>query len=248
MFKIYALKLKESEEYRYIGRTKERLSTRLSKHKINAKLSKRKTHRCNWILKNIDNIEIVIIEDNIDTYEESCEKEIHYISVFREKYNIVNSTNGGDGGCPGYKHTEEALRKISETHKGKKLSEETRKKISKRVITEETRRLLSIKSKENCKGEKNPMFGKKRPDTTELNRKRTGWKQKDEVIKRMSESRKGDLNSNCKIKSENRKKIVDMYLSGEYNSTQLAKMYNVSNTTILRIIKEDRNKLDILNI
>lgn len=243
MFKIYALKLIDSDEYRYIGRTKERLSTRLSKHKINARLSKRKTHRCNWILKNIDNIEIVLIEGDIITYEESCEKEVHYISLFREKYNIVNSTNGGDGGCPGYKHTEESLRKISETHKGKKLSEETRKMISNRVITDETRRLLSIKSKENCKGEKNPMFGKNRPDTVELNKKRTGWKHKGETVKKMSESRSGDLNSNCKIKSENRKKIVDMYLSGEYNSTELAKMFNVSNTTILRIIKEDRNKI-----
>ena len=50
-------------------------------------------------------------------------------------------------GTQGYKHTEEAKKKISETHKGKKRSEETRRKISKslkgRIFTEEWKRKLS---------------------------------------------------------------------------------------------------------
>lgn len=43
--------------------------------------------------------------------------------------NLVNFTNGGEG-CIGYKHTEESLKKISKTHKGRKRSKETRKRIS----------------------------------------------------------------------------------------------------------------------
>ena len=46
-----------------------------------------------------------------------------------------------------YKHTEEALRKISEANKGKVVTEETRKKIGDanrgRVVSEETRKKLS---------------------------------------------------------------------------------------------------------
>jgi hypothetical protein len=241
MFKIYALKLTYSDEYRYIGRTKEKLNIRLTKHKINARLSKNKTHRCNWILKNIDNIEIFLIEDNIKDYEESCEREIYYISLYRDIFNLTNSTNGGDGGCPGYKHTKEALEKISKTHKGKKISEETKQKMKGRLVSDETRKILSEKSKENTKGERNPMYGKKRPDTVELNKKRTGWKHSEEVKKRMSETRSGDNNVNCKIKSKEREEIYKLYESKKYNSRELSEIYNVSKTTILRIIKEFKN-------
>lgn len=240
MFSIYALKIKGFDEYKYIGRTKEKLGVRLSKHKINARNSKKKTHRCNWILKNIENIEIVLIE-SVETYEESCLREVYLISLYKEIFSLTNSTNGGDGGCPGYKHTEEALGKISKTHKGKKLSEETKNKMRGRFVTEETRQLLSLKSKENTKGEKNPMYGKKRHDTSELNKKRTGWKHKSDVTEKMKESRKGDKNANCKIKREHYEEIFELYKYKTYNSTELSKIYKVSKTTILRIIKEFLN-------
>lgn len=197
-YRIYALKLKDSNEIRYVGRTSESLEIRLSKHKLNAKVDKKKTHRHYWILKNYDNIEIIIIEDNIPTFEESCEKEIQYIREYREIYNLVNMTDGGDGGCPGYKHTEEAKKKISEANKGKKVSEKTKELLRNRVISEETKRKLSESSKKTTKGELNPMYGKKRPDTIELNKKRTGWKHKDEVRKKMSEDRQGENGSNYK--------------------------------------------------
>ena len=44
IYKIYALKLKDSTEIKYVGRTSESLETRLSKHKTNAKFDKNKTH------------------------------------------------------------------------------------------------------------------------------------------------------------------------------------------------------------
>jgi hypothetical protein len=243
MFKIYALKLVDSNEYRYIGRTKEKLNLRLSKHKTNAKLSKKKTHRCRWILKNIENIEIVLIE-TVETFEESCEREVYYISYYREIFNLTNTTNGGDGGCPGYKHTKEALEKISKTHKGKKLSEETKQKISNRIISDETRKIISEKLKGVMKGEKNPMYGKKRPDTSELNRQRTGWKHSEKSIKLFSESRKGDKHVNCKIKSKEREEIYNLYKSKTYNITELSNIYSVCKGTITRIIREMKMEMD----
>ena len=66
-----------------------------------------------------------------------------------------------------YTHTEETKRKMSESQKGKHLSEETRKKVSEakkgckvwnkgRPFSEETRKKMS----ESQKGERNPRYGK----------------------------------------------------------------------------------------
>ena len=64
---------------------------------------------------------------------------------------------------------------------------------------------LSDRSKENTKGEKNPMYGRKRPDTAKLNKERTGWKHSEDVIKKMSEDRSGDKNANYKTGRYSRK-------------------------------------------
>jgi hypothetical protein len=64
-----------------------------------------------------------------------------------------NSAIGGEGGSlfKGKKHSEETKRKLSERAKKRVVSEETRKKISeankKRVVSDETKQKLSEKSK-----------------------------------------------------------------------------------------------------
>lgn len=65
---------------------------------------------------------------------------------------ILAKINKGNKHCLGYKHSEEAKRKISNAHKGHHLSEETKQKISKTLKgrprqykhSEETRKKMSL--------------------------------------------------------------------------------------------------------
>jgi len=78
-YKIYGLRIIGTEDIKYIGRTKFTLSNRWSKHKTNARIDKENNkynYRTNWINKHKDEIEIFLIEGNIKTKEESCQKEI----------------------------------------------------------------------------------------------------------------------------------------------------------------------------
>ncbi|MEH7116030.1 GIY-YIG nuclease family protein [Neobacillus vireti] len=71
--------------------------------------------------------------------------------LIREQYWIdeLNACNDGynilptAGNNSGYKHSDEVKRKISQSNKGKKLSEETIAKMKDRKITSETKRKLS---------------------------------------------------------------------------------------------------------
>ena len=78
--------------------------------------------------------------------------EKYYIKEFDSFKNGYNSTEGGDGGMLGFKHTEESKRKMSKSHKGVIPSEETRKKMSiaqkGKTFSEETKKILSEKLKE----------------------------------------------------------------------------------------------------
>ena len=60
------------------------------------------------------------------------------------KQALSAAQSGENNGMYGKTHSEESKKKMSEKHKGKKLSEEHKQKISK-----------------STKGEKNPMYGKK---------------------------------------------------------------------------------------
>lgn len=57
--------------------------------------------------------------------------EIEYIKQYNSYNSGYNLTKGGEGGLLGYKHTEEARKKMSEAQKGKKHLEETKLKMSK---------------------------------------------------------------------------------------------------------------------
>lgn len=138
--------------------------------------------------KNPDKYEYSVIEYDVPE-DKLDEREIFWINFFDSYNNGYNLTEGGNS-TRGYKHTEEYKLYMSKLHSGsnnpfynnhslagknhpmygKKLTDETRKKISDAVKgekhpmygkkhSEETRKKISEAS--NHKGENNPMYGKR---------------------------------------------------------------------------------------
>lgn len=152
--KIYALKIKNCSDIRYIGQTKCTLEARfrghLSEFKKYKKLNKKLNYKNTWIAKNLGNIEIVLIEEC--QLEELDDREIFWISYYSGPL-LTNAELGGKKASPsnkGQKHTEEAKKKISEAGKGRVVSQETRNKVSrgnkgKKMSNEAKRRMSESK-------------------------------------------------------------------------------------------------------
>lgn len=80
-------------------------------------------------------LDVFILENNL-TEEEAFQIEMKYINRVRRRDlgtgTLVNMTDGGEGSV-GHIHSEETKLKMSEAHKGKKMSDEARRKISESV-------------------------------------------------------------------------------------------------------------------
>lgn len=146
--KIYKLIDPTSLEVRYVGKTEKTLKHRLSMHITTSIKNKNKTHKEAWItglsLTGLRPI-IELIEEV--SFEDWQEKEIYWITQFE---NLTNTCSGGIGGTGRIyseserlqrsitmkklidegkiDYTERAL-KISQSHKGKVLSEVTKEKL-----------------------------------------------------------------------------------------------------------------------
>ena len=149
-----------------------------------------------------ENFNWIIVEHKIPDFEILKELEIYWIREFNTKVpNGYNLTDGGDG-PNGYKHTEEARRKLSDVNKGKEFSEETRRKLSEAnkgkkhgPISEETKRKLSEAHKGKPKSEehkRNISIAKK------------GIVLKEETKKKLSEAHKGKI-----LSEEHKRKIKE---------------------------------------
>lgn len=94
--------------------------------------------------------EVQILKEDL-SWEEAVELECILIDYYGRidigTGTLVNFTDGGDGAL-GYKYTEEHKTKMSEAHKGKTHSEETKAKISGKTIvcTETGMKWYTIKS------------------------------------------------------------------------------------------------------
>ncbi len=166
-----------------------------------------------------DKSRIIFLKQNL-TEEEAFKHEIYMIAVFGRKDLgtgiLRNKTDGGEG-VSGYKHTEEIKAKMSQSRigdknpskrpevrekisqankgrttwiKGKKLSDETRKKMSK-PKTEETKRKMS----EARKGEKNHNYGKPLSEETKrkISEANKGKIRPEETKRKISEANKGKI-------------------------------------------------------
>jgi len=125
----------------YIGLTLKSLASRKAKHLNSLQREDSKFYRA---IKKYgrDSFKWEIIHQNITDYELLKRLEKNYIAILRPEY---NSTNGGDGSF-GYKHSDKAKQRMSEVKKnlpieerrkvglsnrGRKLTEEHERKISK---------------------------------------------------------------------------------------------------------------------
>lgn len=125
MYKVYMHIFPNSK--RYIGITMQKLENRFDNgngYKTNP--MKRAIKKYGW-----GNIEHLLLYDNL-TKEEAEQKEIELIRQYNSNninygYNIAKGGHSNSG-C---KHSIEAKKKMSEWHKGKKLTQETKDKLSK---------------------------------------------------------------------------------------------------------------------
>jgi hypothetical protein len=124
-YKIYALKLKDDNNIKYIGLTGQSLEKRLKEHIFIT--IKRNTKNGNWIKKHKGNIEIILIEGDISSTEGVNEREIYWIEHYTNLgISLTNSTLGGYFSIP----TDVTRKKLSDSGKLRKQSEETKNKLS----------------------------------------------------------------------------------------------------------------------
>lgn len=112
MNKVYVLKDKK-DEVKYVGITSSSLKTRLSKHYNDVKMMRTKNkHKISWFNNNHGEIVIEEIE-RYKSRDKAIEREIYWISKYREMgVNLINKTDGGEG-FVGFKHDDETIKSIS---------------------------------------------------------------------------------------------------------------------------------------
>lgn len=166
---------RKKEEYRYVGKTVQKLSHRLSKHIYDAKKPDNHTYRARWIRKLLrDDVKPQMVELETIDAEIDCEREIYWIArLKKEGYKLTNGTDGGEVAYPGEKSHMFGKTGADAAFYGKRHSEETKRKMS-----------------EERKGEKNPMYGKGDERVGEKN-SFYGKKHTEESRLKISESLKG---------------------------------------------------------
>ena len=84
---IYKLCINENDENFYIGSTQRRLVNRLWEHRYDIKKKRHSKSKYEFFEKDIDNLQIILIEECFNTLEELKFRERHYIDKFKCKIN-----------------------------------------------------------------------------------------------------------------------------------------------------------------
>ena len=156
---------------RYVGITCRGYQERFKEHIYEA-LNGSTTILHNAIRKyGVDNFDLMLLESDIPD-ELISKREQHYIALYNTFYSSgigYNMTEGG-GGMSGYKHTEDAKHKISESLQGHQFPQSRNKKIQEamtgRDYKPEWRAALSQARLGRFTKEENPFYGKHHSEKT----------------------------------------------------------------------------------
>ena len=135
----------------------------------------------------IDAFDFEILKECEDEELDYWEK--YYIKELNTKKPYgYNMTEGGDG-CPGYIHSEETRKKISDANKGRKFSEEHKRHISESKKGLKHTAEQNKKHSERMKCEKNPFWGKQHTEETKrkISEAKKGKKRPIDAVRRTSE-------------------------------------------------------------
>lgn len=209
-YKIYALRLINSDEIRYIGLTTKSLKERLSRHLNDKKVD----HKTNWIRKyGKENIEIILLEENIIDFNDLCVKEIYYIDKYRKNgHNLTNITNGGEGWV-GFKLTESHRKNISINHADVSGCNNP---MYGRSHTEESLNRIRDKREDWIKN--------------------IGFSE--DQLNKMSKRSTGCNNPNSKLKEQDVIEIRTLFNTGNYTKKKLSDMYGVDPPAIYKIVNK----------
>ncbi len=204
-YKIYTLNHPITNEVRYIGYTVTSLEERLRGHIKDCNYKNKNSHKVKWIKKLItEGLKPTInLLENIETRKIAVFREIQLIFEYRLLgYNLVNGTDGGEGGT-GYKFTEQQIKDKIARQTGRKLppcSEERKLKISQankgRLMTEEQRAKMTglIRSEEH---------------KIKLSKANKGRKLSDETKKLMGEARRKEWAEGIRVATRTGLKISE---------------------------------------
>lgn len=146
---IYALQDPISLEIRYIGKSANGL-IRANAHVYHTDLKTSKSYKSNWIrqLKNQGLKPIVKLVQELNSLDEINQAEQYWIKYFKDQgCPLTNATNGGMGRC-GLVHSEETKQKIRLGQKNKKVARGKDHGMYGRSRTDEEKKLISKRTKE----------------------------------------------------------------------------------------------------
>lgn len=184
---IYYLHDPNTYKIRYIGKA-DNPKRRLQFHLSEAKNTKRKSHKLNWLrilLKNEQKPVLRIVDNEIPVDKWEWYEQQHIKLAKEIGCKLTNGTDGGEGGI-GCKHSDETRMKISLANKGKKRTDESKKKL--KIIS--SNRSDELKKRFTNKGNKHT----------------------EEAKKKMSLARKGRISWNKGLTKETDERVKNNYL------------------------------------
>lgn len=185
---------------------------------------------------NKTNYEVEILMDNL-TWEQACEKEKEFISMYGRndlgKGTLVNMTDGGDGVI---NLNKDIRASISQHLKGKKQSEATknkRKETLKKVWENQDLRDLKRMQSSNLSNEvrkrmADKLRGRKKPKRTD--------EEKIKIVNGLKEYYKSNTIHNKIIFSKEKEDLIIKYYNEKMPISKIAKHFFVSRNVIYRIL------------
>jgi len=190
---VYGIRLRESDEYRYVGLTTKAASRRLRQHLRNARDGQR-TPFCDWLRKHGEHdIVVDVMETALGDLESLGESEIEWIEFLRATgHRLLNVSDGGLGptGVVWTAEQREAARVRSTGRKGVSRPGELNPFFGHKH-SDEQRALWSEQRKGTFVGPENPNYGKFGPEHPSY-----GHTMSPEARAALSAMRRGELNPN----------------------------------------------------